>query len=88
MFGGANSGSNNGDLQDAKKNAPLMDGSQTYAGDEHLQLNESSLWQGSRANRLNPGAHNAFPRRASSCSNRRGRIARRSPPPKSLSRTT
>jgi alpha-L-fucosidase 2 len=61
VFGGANSGSNNGDLQDAKKNATLMDGSQSYAGDEHLQLNESSLWQGSRANRLNPGAHNAFP---------------------------
>ena len=49
VFGGANSGSNNGDLQDAQKNAALMGGSQSYAGDEHLQLNESSLWQGSRA---------------------------------------
>lgn len=88
VFGGANSGPNNGDLQDAQKNASLMDGSQTYAGDEHLQLNESSLWQGSRANRLNPGAHHAFPQRESFSSNRRGRIAQRFPPPKSLPRMT
>lgn len=61
VFGGANTGANNGDLQDRRRNAPLMDGSQARAGDEHLQLNESTLWQGSRANRLNPGAHDAFP---------------------------
>jgi alpha-L-fucosidase 2 len=61
IFGGANTGSNNGDLQDARQNQPLMDLSQTYAGDEHLQLNESSLWQGSRANRLNPCAAQAVP---------------------------
>jgi alpha-L-fucosidase 2 len=61
IFGGANTGSNNGDLQASRQNQPLMDGSQTYAGDEHLQLNESSLWQGSRANRLNPCAGEAFP---------------------------
>ena len=61
VFGGANIGSNNGDLQDARRNAPLMDGSQTYGGDEHLQLNESSLWQGGRTNRLNPCAGEAFP---------------------------
>jgi alpha-L-fucosidase 2 len=61
VFGGANSGPNNGDLQDASKNVAVMDGSYTYAGDEHLQLNESSLWRGSRANRLNQGAHDAFP---------------------------
>jgi alpha-L-fucosidase 2 len=61
VFGGANSGANNGDLQDSAKNAPLMDGSLTSGADEHLQLNESSLWQGSRANRLNPQAHKAFP---------------------------
>jgi len=61
VFGGANTGATNGDDQDAKKNAPLMDGSQTFAGDEHLQLNESSLWRGSRANRLNPCAHGAVP---------------------------
>ncbi|HEY3626625.1 MAG TPA: glycoside hydrolase family 95 protein, partial [Terracidiphilus sp.] len=61
VFGGANSGPNNGDLQDARKNAALMDGSQTYGGDEHLQLNEASLWEGSRTNRLNPGAHEAVP---------------------------
>ena len=62
VFGGANTGSNNGDLQASRLNQPLMDGSQTYAGDEHLQLNESSLWQGSRANRLNPCAGEAFPK--------------------------
>jgi alpha-L-fucosidase 2 len=61
VFGGANAGGNNGDLQDADQNARLLDGSQTFAGDEHLQLNESSLWQGSRANRLNPCAHESVP---------------------------
>lgn len=38
-----------------------MDGSQTSGADEHLQLNETSLWQGSRANRLNPRAREAVP---------------------------
>ena len=61
VFGGANSGQNNGDLQSSHQNDPLMDGSQTSGADEHLQLNESSLWQGSRANRLNPRAHEAAP---------------------------
>ncbi len=61
VFGGANSGQNNGDLQFSRQNDPLMDGSQTSGADEHLQLNESSLWQGSRANRLNPRAHQAVP---------------------------
>jgi len=59
VFGGANSGTNNGDLQDSQRNASLMDGSQTSGADEHLQLNESSLWQGDRASRLNPRAHEA-----------------------------
>ena len=54
VFGGANRGPDNGDLQDARKNTALTDGNQTYGGDEHLQLNESSLWEGSRSNRLNP----------------------------------
>jgi alpha-L-fucosidase 2 len=61
VFGGANSGQNNGDLQASPQNASLMDGSQTSGADEHLQLNESSLWQGSRADRLNPRAHEAVP---------------------------
>jgi alpha-L-fucosidase 2 len=61
VFGGANTGTNNGDLQDRRQNQPLMNGSQTRAADEHLQLNESSIWQGSRANRLNPCAGEAFP---------------------------
>ena len=61
VFGGANAGTNNGDLQASPQNAPLMDGSQTSGADEHLQLNESSLWQGSRADRLNPRAHEAVP---------------------------
>jgi alpha-L-fucosidase 2 len=61
VFGGANTGTLNGDLQDARRNAPLMDGSQTSAADEHLQLNESSIWQGSRADRLNPCAPEAVP---------------------------
>ena len=61
VFGGANAGKNNGDEQFSRQNAVLLDGSQTSGADEHLQLNESSLWQGSRANRLNPGAHDAVP---------------------------
>jgi alpha-L-fucosidase 2 len=61
VFGGANSGEKNGDLQPPRRNGVQMDGAQTSGADEHLQLNESSLWQGSRANRLNPGAHDAFP---------------------------
>jgi alpha-L-fucosidase 2 len=61
IFGGANAGTNNGDEQFSRQNAPLLDGSQTSGADEHLQLNESSLWQGSRANRLNPRAHEAVP---------------------------
>ena len=61
VFGGANTGGNNGDLQASQKNAALLDGSQTSGADEHLQLNESSLWRGSRADRLNPRAHEAVP---------------------------
>ncbi len=62
VFGGANHDANNGDEQDADKIASVLDGSKIFAADEHLQLNESSLWQGSRANRLNPCAHQAVPR--------------------------
>jgi len=61
VFGGANAGKNNGDEQFSRQNAALLDGSQTSGADEHLQLNESSLWQGSRAGRLNPKAHEAVP---------------------------
>jgi alpha-L-fucosidase 2 len=61
VFGGGNAGANNGDRQAFPKNALLMDGSQTSGADEHLQLNESSLWRGSRADRLNPRAHQAVP---------------------------
>ena len=61
VFGGANSGKNNGDEQFSRQNASLLDGSRTSGADEHLQLNETSLWQGSRANRLNPRAHEAVP---------------------------
>jgi alpha-L-fucosidase 2 len=61
VFGGANSGPINGDEQFSRQNAPLLDGSRTSGADEHLQLNETSLWQGRRANRLNPRAHEAVP---------------------------
>lgn len=61
VFGGANAGPNNGDLQASPKNAQLMDGAQTSGADEQLQLNESSLWRGSRADRLNPRAHETVP---------------------------
>jgi len=62
VFGGANTVLNNGDEQDATKNAELMDGRHTSGADEHLQLNESQVWQGGRTDRLNPQAHNTVPR--------------------------
>ena len=83
VFGGANTGANNGDLQASAKNANLMDGSQTSGADEHLQLNESSLWQGARANRLNPGAHEAVPQIRSLLLESKGLMAQKSPPRKS-----
>jgi alpha-L-fucosidase 2 len=62
VFGGANTGSNNGDLEDAKKNAELLSGTKTRGQDEHLQLNESTVWAGNRADRLNPRAAEGFRR--------------------------
>ena len=60
IFGGANTGSNNGDLEDVAKNADIIDGSKTRPQDEHLQLNEDTVWQGARVNHLNPRAHEGF----------------------------
>jgi alpha-L-fucosidase 2 len=60
VFGGANEGENNGDAEDAAKNRDLLDGSKTRAQEEHLQLNDSTLWQGRRADRLNPAAREGF----------------------------
>lgn len=60
VFGGGNTVANNGDLQDSAKNAEILDGSKTRVQDEHLQVNESTVWQGSRADRLNPQAHEGF----------------------------
>jgi alpha-L-fucosidase 2 len=60
VFGGANQGTNNGDLEDNTKNSAILNGSLTRPQDEHLQLNEDTLWQGARANRLNPKAPEGF----------------------------
>jgi alpha-L-fucosidase 2 len=60
VFGGANRGANNGDEENARTNRDIMDGHDTRPQDEHLQLNESTVWQGSRADRLNPKAHDGF----------------------------
>ena len=79
---------NNGDEQVSRQNAPLLDGSQTSGADEHLQLNESSLWQGSRANRLNPRAHDAVPEIRKLLLESQGLDGARSLPLKSSSRTT
>ena len=62
VFGGASTIANNGDEQDAAKNADLMDDQHRSGADEHLQLNESTVWQGSRTDRLNPQAADAVPR--------------------------
>ncbi len=60
IFGGANSTANNGDQQDKRVNGGIADGSVTRPQDEHLQLNESTVWQGSRADKLNPHGHEGF----------------------------
>ena len=60
VFGGANRGANNGDERDAARNRDIGDGKRTRAQDERLQLNESRLWLGSRAGRLNPKGGEGF----------------------------
>jgi alpha-L-fucosidase 2 len=60
VFGGANTTANNGDQQNKRVNVDIADGSKTRPQDEHLQLNESTLWQGSRADKLNPLGHEGF----------------------------
>ena len=60
VFGGANTGQNNGDSQTVDTIRDLLSGDKTRGQDEHLQLNESTLWEGSRENRLNPAAHDGF----------------------------
>ena len=60
VFGGANSGTNNGDQEAARANRDIIDGRQTRGQDEHLQLNESTVWQGARTDKLNPKAHEGF----------------------------
>jgi alpha-L-fucosidase 2 len=60
VFGGANRGTNNGDQEAARANRDIADGKQTRPQDEHLQLNESTIWQGSRGDHLNPRAHEGF----------------------------
>jgi alpha-L-fucosidase 2 len=61
VFGGVNTGANNGDSQDRKANADIADGKKTRPQDEHLQLNEDTVWQGGRQDRLNPKAAEAVP---------------------------
>jgi alpha-L-fucosidase 2 len=58
---GANGKSNNGDGFLIKDNAEISDGHLTRPQDEHLQLNESTVWQGSRADHLHPKAREAIP---------------------------
>ena len=60
VFGGANITANNGDQQMKRMNTEIADGSKTRPQDEHLQLNESTLWQGSRADKLKPQGHEGF----------------------------
>ena len=60
VFGGANLGTNNGDQEAARANRDIIDGKQTRGQDEHLQLNESTIWQGARTDKLNPKAHEGF----------------------------
>ena len=61
VFGGANAGANNGDLQASPRDAALMSGSQLHARMKHLELNESSLSNGSRSDRFNPHGERDIP---------------------------
>jgi alpha-L-fucosidase 2 len=60
VFGGANTGTNNGDREATKDNDVLADGSLTRGQDEHLQLNECTLWSGDGADHFNPKGYDAF----------------------------
>ena len=60
VFGGANTTANNGDQQNKRVNDGITHGSKTRPQDEHLQLNESTVWQGSRADKLNLQGHEGF----------------------------
>lgn len=60
VFGGANSIPNNGDQQGEKPNHDILDGKHTRWQDEHLQLNEDTVWQGARTDKLNPKGHDGF----------------------------
>ena len=72
VFGGANNTANNGDQQSRRVNADIADGSKTRPQDEHLQLNESTIWQGmlrwqprSEPRAANPQPRGIYPRHAS-----------------------
>ncbi|MFL6414347.1 MAG: glycoside hydrolase N-terminal domain-containing protein, partial [Bryobacteraceae bacterium] len=60
VFGGANTVPNNGDQQGERPNHDILDGKHTRGQDEHLQINEDTIWQGARTDRLNPKAHEGF----------------------------
>jgi alpha-L-fucosidase 2 len=60
VFGGANTVANNGDREATKDNEVLAGGTLTRGQDEHLQLNEGTLWSGDGADHFNPKAHDAF----------------------------
>ena len=60
VFGGANTVANNGDREATKDNDVLADGSLTRGQDEHLQLNEGTLWSGDGGDHFNPKANEAF----------------------------
>ncbi|WP_263381241.1 glycoside hydrolase family 95 protein [Granulicella arctica] len=60
IFGGADTTTNNRDQQNKRSNINIADGSKARPQDEHLQLNESTFWQGTRADKLNPLGHEGF----------------------------
>jgi alpha-L-fucosidase 2 len=60
VFGGANLGPNNGDREATKDNDGLVGGALTRGQDEHLQLNEDTLWAGDGADHFNPKSLEAF----------------------------
>ncbi|MFL6414407.1 MAG: glycosyl hydrolase family 95 catalytic domain-containing protein, partial [Bryobacteraceae bacterium] len=51
---------NNGDQQGERPNHDILDGKHTRGQDEHLQINEDTIWQGARTDKLNPKAHEGF----------------------------
>jgi len=62
VFGCANTTPNNWRCARYRKERATDGWSETRGQDEHLELNEDTLWSGRRMNMLNPNAGEAVPK--------------------------